>query len=687
MRLLFLLTLLPSFLLADPIVHTVFFKLKEEQGSLGAEAFRDESLKLAEIPGVEHFQWVKETSPKNDFDYGLTMEFADQAAYDFYNYHPKHVAYVENVWVPNVADFMEVDYEVASEWTDLLDLELSQWEIWTGVPDPSITDLPAGIEATPEGTKMNKGNPVGLGDPFEIFSVSKDETGELVMNVTGEVYAGLTTFETYENYHLTLAVKWGEKKWAPRLDQKRDSGLLYHCYGEHGAFWNVWKSCLELQIQEGDMGDLFQLAGPSSVTWRTEENIWDPNGMASRHKGRVIRSVDTESPYGEWTRIDLYVIGDRAIHVVNGTVVLALEGAQNHLGEPLVSGQIQLQSEGAECHYKDIRIRPIQSFPPAIEASLSPALVGWKPAFNDAPVPAERSAAIDKALPSAPIVSPKAKRRVLVFSATSGFRHKSIPTGKEALVKLGESTGAFKAIVSDDPAYFEAAALQSFDTVILLSPTLDFFMPNEKQRADFSDEEWAWLKARHDRLVDNLVAYVEQGGGLMGIHSATDSCYHHTAYGETIGGYFDGHPWRKDNQVTIVVEDPEHATIKPVFGAMKDFEIIEEIYQFKPEPYSRERLRILLHLDPDRSDPVERMKRSDGDYPVAWVQSVGMGRVFYSSLGHNHHIFSNPMLLKHFLAGIQFACGDLEADTTPSAKLAIPNLGHSSTNATQHSSE
>ena len=153
----------------------------------------------------------------------------------------------------------------------------------------------------------------------------------------------------------------------------------------------------------------------------------------------------------------------------------------------------------------------------------------------------------------------------------------------------------------------------------------------------------------------------------MGIHSATDACYKHSGYGETIGGYFNGHPWCAGHNVTIVVEDPEHATMKPVFGDMKDFSFKEEIYQFKEEPYSREKLRVLLHLDPERSEKVKGMKREDGDYPVAWVQKAGEGRVFYTSIGHNPHMFWNPLMLKHYLAGIQFATGDLPADTTPSA--------------------
>jgi type 1 glutamine amidotransferase len=303
------------------------------------------------------------------------------------------------------------------------------------------------------------------------------------------------------------------------------------------------------------------------------------------------------------------------------------------------------------------------------------AASSWVPTFNDKPVAPHHVAAIEAALPQTAIVVPQAARRVLIFSATAGFRHGSIPTGKLALTKLGAASGAYEAVVSDDPANFEKEALKAFDAVLLLSPTQDFFMPSRKQRNDFSKEDWAWLQARHNRLVDNLIAYVEQGGGLVGIHSATDSCYKHKAYGEAMGAYFSGHPWTANMNVTIVVEDGEHAIMKPVFEGMKDFRIRDEIYQFRPEPYSRDKLRVLLHLDPDRSDtPKQPPAREDGDYAVCWVQSVGKGRVFYTSLGHNHEIYSNPLMLKHYLAGIQFATGDLKADTTPSAKLEMPNV-------------
>ena len=298
----------------------------------------------------------------------------------------------------------------------------------------------------------------------------------------------------------------------------------------------------------------------------------------------------------------------------------------------------------------------------------------WKPSYEDKPVTAAESAAIDAALPSQLIAPVSQPRRVLVFSATAAFRHSSIPVGKEALTKLGKATGAFETVISDDPANFEFDVLKTFDSVLLLSSTRDFFMPHNRQRDQFTAEQWHALQLRHNRLVDNLVAYVEQGGGLVGIHSATDGCYGHQKFGEMMGGYFNGHPWNAHNRVVVAVEDPEHEVIQPVFGDRESFEIKEEIYQFRDVPYSRDRLRILLHVDVEKSDKVEGLKRADGDYPVAWVQSVGQGRVFYSSIGHNHNMYSNPLVLKHYLAGIQFACGDLKADTRPSAPISMPHV-------------
>ena len=92
------------------ITHSVFMKLKHEPGSEAEKAFLAECEKLENIPRVLDYRIVKETSPKNDYAFGLVMNFENQEDYDFYNNHPDHVYFVENVWIPNVEIFQEIDY-------------------------------------------------------------------------------------------------------------------------------------------------------------------------------------------------------------------------------------------------------------------------------------------------------------------------------------------------------------------------------------------------------------------------------------------------------------------------------------------------------------------------------------------------------------------------------------------------
>lgn len=92
------------------IRHTVAFTLKHAPGSDLEAAFLRDAKVLASIPGVEKFEQLRQVSPKNDYAFGFSMEFADQAAYDGYNAHPEHIAFVEGRWIPEVADFMEIDY-------------------------------------------------------------------------------------------------------------------------------------------------------------------------------------------------------------------------------------------------------------------------------------------------------------------------------------------------------------------------------------------------------------------------------------------------------------------------------------------------------------------------------------------------------------------------------------------------
>ena len=96
------------------IRHTVVFRLKHPTGSAEETSFLNAAQNLSEIPGVERFERLRQVSPKNEYRFGLSMEFADQAAYSGYNDHPIHVAFVRDRWTPEVAAFMEIDYVAMS---------------------------------------------------------------------------------------------------------------------------------------------------------------------------------------------------------------------------------------------------------------------------------------------------------------------------------------------------------------------------------------------------------------------------------------------------------------------------------------------------------------------------------------------------------------------------------------------
>lgn len=262
------------------------------------------------------------------------------------------------------------DVALDRKWKNLLDKELSQWDVYMGVPHVSVEGLPG----VPKSENVHEGQALGLNnDPKNVFSTI-EENGEVQLKITGEIYGGLTSKAAYKNYHLKAEFKWGTKKWEPRLDQKRDNGILYHCRGSHGSFWNVWMSSLECQVQETDCGDFIGLAGASGEVRFTEvttenggkKKQFDPNGIKQRAT-YVHKNILNEKPNGEWNTIEVICVGTTSIHVVNGQVVNVIENAtyKKPNGEiiPLDQGQIQIQSEAAETYYRNIQIRGVTDFP------------------------------------------------------------------------------------------------------------------------------------------------------------------------------------------------------------------------------------------------------------------------------------------------------------------------------------
>lgn len=249
-------------------------------------------------------------------------------------------------------------------WTTLFNgKDLSGWDTYIG---PDLAD----------NGKPITGVPIGLNtDPRHVFTIVKQD-GENVIRISGENWGAISTQKEYENYHLQLKFKWGALNWGQKKGKKKDSGLLYHSVGPYGADYGAWMRSQEFQIEEGNTGDYWGVAGgmadiPVIVRMDTAY-VYNPAGTmttfkeGSKQGRRCIKNGDAENPTGQWNTIDLYCHGDTSIHVVNGKVMMVLyRNRQLEKGRelPLTKGKIQIQSEGAEVFYKDIKIQPIDRLP------------------------------------------------------------------------------------------------------------------------------------------------------------------------------------------------------------------------------------------------------------------------------------------------------------------------------------
>jgi type 1 glutamine amidotransferase/HEAT repeat protein len=253
----------------------------------------------------------------------------------------------------------------------------------------------------------------------------------------------------------------------------------------------------------------------------------------------------------------------------------------------------------------------------------------------------EEIAKMKAAMPAKAVVQPQKPRKLLVFNLCEGYRHESIPYGAKALEIMGQKTGAFEVVQSEDMSVFRPENLGQFDAICLNNTTQLKFSGN-------------------DELQRSLMDFVKSGKGIVGIHAAVDNFYDWPEAAAMMGGLFDGHPWGASDTVTIKIDEPDHPLCKAFNG--KGFEVTDEIYQLK-DPYCRDKLRVLLSIDTAKTDMNRQgIKRTDGDFAISWVRKFGNGRVFYCSLGHNFEIFWTPAILEHYLAGIQFALGDLNVN-------------------------
>ncbi|MEP6615416.1 MAG: DUF1080 domain-containing protein [Ginsengibacter sp.] len=237
--------------------------------------------------------------------------------------------------------------------------DLKGWDTYIGPPMDSA------------GKKISE-IPVGLNnDPNHVFTVVKDR-GENMIRISGENWGGISTTLEYENFHLQLKFKWGALSWGQKKGKKKDSGVLYFAVGQHGADNGVWMRSQEFQVQEGDCGDYWGVAGGVEdipVSKKSDsEYVYNPAGQmitfsaTGKNGRRCIKREDSENKSGDWNTLDLYCYGDTSVHVLNGKVMMVLYHSQqsdNGVLRPLKKGKLQIQSEGAEVYYKDIKIRMI----------------------------------------------------------------------------------------------------------------------------------------------------------------------------------------------------------------------------------------------------------------------------------------------------------------------------------------
>ncbi|HRI14366.1 MAG TPA: ThuA domain-containing protein [Verrucomicrobiota bacterium] len=234
-----------------------------------------------------------------------------------------------------------------------------------------------------------------------------------------------------------------------------------------------------------------------------------------------------------------------------------------------------------------------------------------------------------------------APKKVILVTATKGFRHSSIPTAENVITTLGQTSGAFTVVDvvrggpqgtndADVAEKLTLAKLNAVDGVIFANTTGDLALPDK----------------------EGFLNWLEAGHAFIGMHSASDTFHGFPPFIEMLGGEFLTH----DAQVGIsaVNQDPAHPATKSLGPT---YDIFDEIYIFKS--FNRGKVHGLLGLDahPNWKFP--------GDFAVSWSKEVGRGRIFYTSLGHREDVWTSPSYQRHILGGIEWALGLAQGSATP----------------------
>lgn len=255
------------------------------------------------------------------------------------------------------------------------------------------------------------------------------------------------------------------------------------------------------------------------------------------------------------------------------------------------------------------------------------------------------------------------RKRILVFSLHTGFKHWVIPHAEEMVKILGAKSGAFDVTGSKDIGEFEVASLRKYDAVVLNNTCSkgDFrnlFFDQLREEAKLEAEA---QKRKAAELEKNLIQYVEGGGGLFVFHGAVTTQNTSWDFSRLVGASFDYHP--PQQPIRVRVEEPGHP-LTAAFSA-GEFLHVDEPYFYK-NAYETLDFRPLLYF---RNAEIQNQRKekavSEGKTYVAWIRAHGRGKVMYASPSHNAQSFENPQLLQFFLDGLQYVVGDVPCDETP----------------------
>lgn len=222
----------------------------------------------------------------------------------------------------------------------------------------------------------------------------------------------------------------------------------------------------------------------------------------------------------------------------------------------------------------------------------------------------------------------KSPDKILVFSKTAGYRHASIAAGKPAIEKL--ATALNMAVdTTEDSSAFTLKNLKQYKAVVFLLTTGDVL--NESQQQAFQ-------------------AYIQSGGGYVGIHSATDTEYDWPWYNNLVGAYFLGHP-SDPNVRTAAFDVVDHNHLAS--DSLPDrFSHTDEFYNFKS--IQTDLINVLVKIDETSYEG----GTNGNNHPMVWYHNYSGGRAFYTALGHTDECYTNALFLDHLKGGLQYAIGE-----------------------------